>query len=208
MHPQAFRCHFHLRPGRRNLILKRDSQALARHFELTARAGDLVFKLDPQRLAGHQEFRPGAFDQVVECDPQALFRHLQYAVQVPAFIEHLIIQMLSVRLEQVILLRLSGRPASAALAALLDDRFHVRDVVAQVHCHVLRFFSPVAPLQLRDPLRDRRPAVRHRAAAGFVDPQRVQAFPGFAAQLQPADRDRHHRLAVLPQPPAGPGSQC
>ena len=119
-----------------------------------------------------------------------------------ALVEYLIQQMLTVGLEQVVLLGLPGaRTSSAATAYLfLHDRCDVRHVVCQRDVHVLRFLPPVPPLLLDDPLGDRRGVFRQRALADLVHCQAVQRFAGLLAQLQAADLDRDPRLAVPVQP--------
>ena len=127
----------------------------------------------------------------------------------PALVEHFIQQVLAVGLEQVILLRLPGAGASAAPAPrlFLYDRGDVPHVVRQRQRHILRFFSPIAPLLLHDPLGNCRRVFRQRHLADLVQLQIIQRLTGFLAQLQPGDRDAYRRLAVPVQPPLCPGLQ-
>ena len=126
-----------------------------------------------------------------------------------ALVKHLVQQVLSVGLEQVVLLGLPGAGTSSAATAhlFLHDGRDVRHVVRQRDVHVLRFLSPVPPLLLDDPLGDRRGVFRQRALADLVHCQDVQRFAGLLAQFQPADLDRDSRLAVPVQPALRPCPQ-
>ena len=125
----------------------------------------------------------------------------------PALVEHLIVQVLPVRLEQVILLRVPLRGLSASLALVPDDLGHVLAVVRQVDRHADRIRPPVLPGLLDDPLRNRRAELRQRRPADLVHGQPVKVFPCFCRQFHPADGDRHRGLAVPPQPPQRPRLQ-
>ena len=102
----------------------------------------------------------------------------------------------------------AGRAAGAGSLLLPQNRGHVLHVVAERNRHGLRFLLPVAPLQLRDFLRDRRSVFRQRAPANPVQLQLIQRLTRFRAQLQPADGDVDFRFTVPPQPPVGPGQKA
>ena len=115
--------------------------------------------------------------------------------------------MFPVRLEQVILLRVSLLRLAAFFAFALDDARHIVHGVAQRHRHLLPVFNPVGPGFFDDRFGDRRRVFRQRHPAHLVHLQMIQIFAGILAQLQPADRDRYRRLAVPPQLPICPGKQ-
>ena len=139
--------------------------------------------------------------------PQRLRRNAQQYMEMPALIKRLKEYPPVAFVDNLVLLCAPSGRLCRLPALVPDDLAHVRAVVAQRNGHVFRFLQPVFPLQFDNPLLNHGRKFRKRNPAHPIDLQPVQFLPGLPAQLKPADRDIHPRLAVPVKSPLSPGGQ-